>query len=62
MADYQPALLTVTEAARVLRVGKSTIYKLLGRRELRAIKIGVATRITRESVDQILGAASSRGA
>ena len=43
-------LATIAEVARFLRVGKSTVYLLLGRGELPAVKIGRATRIPKRAV------------
>lgn len=48
------ALLTVTDAASTLRVGRTTIYTLISRGDLDALKIGSATRITRASVARLI--------
>jgi excisionase family DNA binding protein len=42
---HTPLLLTVVEAARLLAVGRTTVYALIARGELRTIHIGRARRI-----------------
>lgn len=44
-------LLTIAEARHLLRIGHTTIYKLLGSGELESIKIGGARRIPRAALD-----------
>ena len=41
----EPLLLTVVEAARLLSVGRTTIYELIERGELRTVHIGRASRV-----------------
>jgi excisionase family DNA binding protein len=59
----KPELFTIAEVCRVLAVGPTTIYKLIARGELTAIKIGNktrsarGTRITAKSVEALLAAA-----
>ena len=45
-------MLTVPEAARVLRVGRSTIYVLMNNGSLRAVHIGRAVRISRAELER----------
>jgi excisionase family DNA binding protein len=47
-------LLTVEDTAALLRVGRSTVYELLGRGELVSISVGRARRVLRRSVEQWL--------
>jgi excisionase family DNA binding protein len=51
-APELPLVVTVTEATRLLSVGRTTLYKLMNDRDLTAIKIGGATRILRSSLDE----------
>jgi excisionase family DNA binding protein len=43
-------LVSIKETARLLDIGRSTFCSLLARSQLEKVKIGRATRITRESV------------
>jgi excisionase family DNA binding protein len=45
---------TINETARVLSVSRSTIYKLISRKSLRAIKLLGRTVITRDSIEELL--------
>lgn len=45
-------LLTVNEAASRLALGRTTVYELIARRELKTIKIGRARRIPESAVEQ----------
>ena len=38
-------LLTVPEAARLLAIGRTSLYRLIGDGDLRVVKIGRATRV-----------------
>jgi excisionase family DNA binding protein len=53
----RPELYTRTEACKLLSISMSTLYVLLAKDELRAVKVLGATRITAESVDKFLAAA-----
>lgn len=50
MPTEDPDILTVTEVAALLRVPKSTIYKLAQDRELPAQKVGRHWRFSREAI------------
>jgi excisionase family DNA binding protein len=43
-------LLTVPEAARVLTIGRSTLYALIAEREIETIHIGRSCRVPAEAV------------
>ncbi|WP_321326839.1 helix-turn-helix domain-containing protein [uncultured Parasphingorhabdus sp.] len=44
----------VNEVVRILGIGRTTIYKLIGQGELQRIKIGASTLISADSVDALL--------
>lgn len=46
----EPALLTVREAAEMLRVGRNLAYELVQRGELPALRVGRAIRIPRAAL------------
>ncbi len=48
--EVEPLLQTVEGTARVLNVGRSTVYELLKSNELEAVKIGRSRRITTASI------------
>lgn len=41
----EPLLLTIVEAGRLLAVGRTTVYELIDRGELRAVHIGRSCRV-----------------
>ena len=53
--------LTVDEAAQVMRVGRSTVYRLVREGELPLLKIGRRSVITRQAVDGFMTATAGRG-
>lgn len=52
--DFSPEQLmhTVVEAARILRVGRSTIYVLMNNASLRPVHIGRSVRISRAELER----------
>jgi excisionase family DNA binding protein len=48
--NVEPQVLTVMEAARVLRIGRNQAYGLVRRGEIQAIRCGRSWRIPRESL------------
>ena len=49
-SDHIPDVLTIPELQKVLRIGRSTAYRLIKTSELRCIRIGRSIRIPREYV------------
>ena len=62
MSDLRlrPLLLGVEEAAVMLGIGRSTLYGLLRRGELRAIHIGRSTRLTMAELERYVDALHQR--
>jgi len=52
--DIQPVLLTFLETARFLNVGRTTIYGLVSKGDLEAVKIGASSRIKRNSAENLV--------
>jgi excisionase family DNA binding protein len=57
-----PEVLTVREAATILRVGRNQLYQAIARSELGAIHIGRSIRIPKQALLDLLTAASPRPA
>jgi excisionase family DNA binding protein len=51
-----PLLYAPADAARLLGVGRSTVYELLADGKLPSVKIGRARRITRAAIDDFVRA------
>jgi excisionase family DNA binding protein len=49
-AAIAPLLLTIPEAARVLAIGRTTLYELISDGAIDTVRIGRATRISVEAV------------
>jgi excisionase family DNA binding protein len=47
----EPILLTVPEAAKLLRLGRNSVYELVACRQLPALRFGRAIRIPRASLE-----------
>ena len=62
--DEQPAepVLDVEDVARLLRVGRNTIYELVGRNEIPHRRLGKQIRFSRDALMSWLGSWSSQGA
>lgn len=54
LTPIQPRLLTIKEAAAALRLSRSTIYQLIGNKQLEVIKIGRSTRVSASRIDEIV--------
>jgi excisionase family DNA binding protein len=52
-----PEVLTVREAAAILRIGRNQLYQAVGRGELGAVRIGRSIRIPKQALLDLLAAA-----
>lgn len=52
--ELSAKLLTVTEAAEILKLGRTLVYELVLRGELKSIKIGRARRIPVSALDEFI--------
>lgn len=52
VAQEPPLLLRVEEAARLLGLGRSKVFEMLGAGELPAVRIGRAVRISRAALER----------
>jgi excisionase family DNA binding protein len=59
LSETPSILLTVEEAARLLHIGRSTVYELIAQGRIDSLKIGGSRRIERIAVDAYI--ASLRG-
>src|SRR5262245_3824827 len=55
-AEPGPALLTVKQAARVLSLGRSTVYQLIADGRLEVVHIGRSTRVPTDAISRLIGA------
>jgi excisionase family DNA binding protein len=55
-AELRPALLTVKQAARVLNLGRSTVYQLIADGRLEVVHIGRSTRVPTDAISKLIGA------
>jgi excisionase family DNA binding protein len=53
-----PEVLTVREAAAVLRIGRNQLYEAVARGDLRALRIGRSIRIPKQALLDLLASAS----
>ncbi len=51
----QPLLLTVKEAAELLRIHRPKVYELIRAGDLEGFKLGADWRIKRESIEKLTG-------
>lgn len=49
-----PPLLTLSEVSTTLRISEKTVRRMIGRRELRAFRVGGQLRVQRDSVIDLL--------
>ena len=61
MPQEAPLLYRPEEAARLLGLGRSTIYALIARGEINIIKIGRSTRIPRTVLEQYVVSSEVEG-
>lgn len=57
-----PRLLTVVEAAAMLGIGRSLLYQLVLRGDMRSIKVGRARRIPVVAIDEFIAQSLARDA
>jgi|LakMenE01Jun11ns_1017448.scaffolds.fasta_scaffold9531261_2 excisionase family DNA binding protein len=60
--DIEPLAVTVRQAGQMIGCSRSTIYSLIGEGRLEALKLGVATRITTESIRALIATAPRKTA
>jgi excisionase family DNA binding protein len=53
-----PEVLTVREAASILRVGRNQLYQAIGRGQLRSVRIGRSIRIPKQALLDLLAMGS----
>jgi excisionase family DNA binding protein len=52
--DGQPLLVTVEEAARLLGIGRTTMFGLIGSGEIKSVRLGKRRLISRKSLEQFV--------
>jgi excisionase family DNA binding protein len=58
--DPEPALLTIEEAARYLRLSRAKVYAMAQRGDMPSVRMGRSVRIRRERLDAWLDEQSTR--
>ena len=56
-----PVLLTITEAATALAIGRTTVYELIGAGELDVVHIGRSSRIPADAIHEFVAAKRAHG-
>ena len=56
----EPILLTVSQAARALAIGRTTLYELIGKRRIETVHIGRCIRVPVEAVRAFVEAERAR--
>ena len=54
MVATEPRFYTIEEVARILRVSGRTVYRLVERGEIRALRVGDLYRISQEALDAFI--------
>jgi excisionase family DNA binding protein len=54
--DIDPELLTITEAASALAIGRTTVYELIGAGDLDVVHIGRSSRIPLDAIHAFVAA------
>lgn len=57
----QKLLLTPEEAADVIGIGRSKMYELIGRGEIRSVKIGALRRVPFKAIELFVESLADRG-
>lgn len=58
--DRDQVLLTITEAAAMLRVSRWMLYRLIQTRQLRTVKLGRRRLVPRGAIDDLIAALSQQ--
>jgi excisionase family DNA binding protein len=53
-AEPRPALLTIKQAARVLNLGRSTVYELIADGRLEVVHIGRSARVPTDAISKLI--------
>ena len=56
-----PVLLTITEAATALAIGRTTVYELIGAGELEVVHIGRSSRVPAHAIHEFVAAKRAQG-
>ena len=56
-----PVLLTITEAATALAIGRTTVYELIGSGELDVVHIGRSSRVPADAIREFVAAKRAHG-
>ncbi|HUW01558.1 MAG TPA: helix-turn-helix domain-containing protein [Acidimicrobiales bacterium] len=62
VTEMRPRLLTITQAAALLGVGRTTTYELISGGELEVVHIGRSARVPVESIDDLVSRLRARSA
>lgn len=54
-SSKEPILLKVQEVAKILRIQRPKVYLLINEKSLKGIKVGFDWRVTRRSVEKMIG-------
>lgn len=53
--NVNPMVVTVQEAAKIMRVGKNTVYDMVNKGQLSSVRVGRQIRINYQNLCQYLG-------
>lgn len=56
-----PVLLTITEAAAALSIGRTTVYELIAAGDIEVVHIGRSARVPVASISEFVAAKRARG-
>ncbi len=62
VTEMRPRLLTITQAAALLGVGRTTTYELISGGELEVVHIGRSAHVSVESIDDLVSRLHARSA
>jgi excisionase family DNA binding protein len=52
--DARPALITIKQAARILNLGRSTVYELIAEGQLEVVHIGRSARVPTDAITALI--------